>query len=174
MNVSALRLTSVKPVCRILSGTHVRHGLHRFRAEISSMQEGWQRSVTDAMGGDIRLGVTLHTPPDKAYVHGIHILDGWCKAKEEQYVVANDELASTVQRMGLVHTASNMYMDADEVVWRIHRKNNGSVIITKDMDADDITQLLEKASTYNNIPENSFTSPVDVVALPAKVIICKS
>ena len=170
MNTSELRLTSVKPVCRIISGTHVRHGLHRFRAEISSMQDGWQESAIKAMGGDVRLGVTLHTPPDNAHVHGIHILDGWCKAEEEQYVVANEEFASTVQQMGLVHTASNMYMDSDEVVWRIHRKNNGSIVITKDVDADDITQLLEKASAYSGTPENFFTSPIDVVPLPAKVL----
>ena len=170
MSLPALQLSGVRPQAKVIAGVHVRNGLHRFQAELSHMTPGWQDAVEAALGGSVKLGVTLRNDRHVTDTSKTQVLDGWCVLAQEQRIVQAHEVASTIQEMGLVQTARNMYMDEDEAVWHISKKN-GEVVITKDANADDIGGLLEKASRLSGLPtDGGFRSPLEVTQLPAKVL----
>ena len=96
-------------------------------------------------------------------------LDGWAKIVRSRRVIPdnNQTLASTLREMKLEEVASGLYMDDASSTWSVER-SGGNILITRQLDADEIDDIIEKASSMGSKPD--FRSPIERTGTPAGIL----
>lgn len=144
-----------KPQANLIAGEQITNEIYRFRAEVSSLAPGWKDAIAACLGSDLKLVTQATFEVAGKRQSGVgHTIEAFAVYAPTSHFVSKAEMAATLETMKVRKVAANLYMGADETIWKVTEAGN-SVSITKDGN-DDINELL--ASANSNHFDHSFVS----------------
>lgn len=147
-------------VAHITAGRNVLDNLVRFQAQVSSLREGYVDAIAKAFSNNVLVledtlvvtsNIGRHTPAK--------IVEGFGLIRPVSKRLDHEKAAAEIDHLGLTCVASNIYLDPNQVQWRVE-KYGDSTVISRDTN-DDVAELIETANRKYAQENNQIKSLVD-------------